>query len=83
LAFKGTGSPLTSEGDIEMDAVIMDGRTLESGAVAAVKNVKNPIVLARMVMENVCTLNSLMHVITCLIKYAFVQMHSYGGLLLF
>lgn len=48
----GTGSPLTSEGDIEMDAVIMDGRTLESGAVAAVKNVKNPIVLARMVMEN-------------------------------
>ncbi|XP_060587328.1 isoaspartyl peptidase/L-asparaginase-like [Ruditapes philippinarum] len=48
----GTGSPLTSEGDIEMDAVIMDGRTLESGAVAAVKNVKNPIGLARKVMEN-------------------------------
>ncbi|XP_045192444.2 isoaspartyl peptidase/L-asparaginase-like [Mercenaria mercenaria] len=47
----GTGSPLTSEGDIEMDAVIMDGRTLNTGAVAAVKNVKNPIVLARMVMD--------------------------------
>lgn len=48
----GTGSPLTSEGDIEMDAVIMDGSTLESGAVAAVKNVKNPIGLARKVLEN-------------------------------
>ncbi|XP_045192440.2 isoaspartyl peptidase/L-asparaginase-like isoform X1 [Mercenaria mercenaria] len=48
----GTGSPLTSEGNIEMDAVIMDGRTLNTGAVAAVKNVKNPIVLARMVMDH-------------------------------
>ncbi|WAR18699.1 ASGL1-like protein [Mya arenaria] len=47
----GTGSVLTANGDVEMDAVIMDGRTLESGAVACVHNIKNPIELARNVME--------------------------------
>ncbi|XP_052767390.1 isoaspartyl peptidase/L-asparaginase-like [Mya arenaria] len=47
----GTGSVLTAKGDVEMDAVIMDGRTLKSGAVACVHNIKNPIELARKVME--------------------------------
>ena len=34
-----------------MDASIMDGRTLRAGAIASVRNVKNPITLARLVME--------------------------------
>jgi beta-aspartyl-peptidase (threonine type) len=47
----GRGSVFTNEGKIEMDAAIMDGRTLLAGAVAGVKHVKNPISLARCVME--------------------------------
>lgn len=47
----GKGSVLTSKGEVEMDAVIMDGRTLKTGAVACVQNIKNPIALARTVME--------------------------------
>ncbi|WAR18679.1 ASGL1-like protein [Mya arenaria] len=47
----GTGSPLTAEGKVEMDAVIMDGQTLNSGAVACVHNIKHPIEVARKVME--------------------------------
>jgi beta-aspartyl-peptidase (threonine type) len=47
----GRGAVFTHEGKNEMDASIMDGRTLSAGAVAAVKNVKNPIKLARLVME--------------------------------
>lgn len=48
----GRGSVFTSIGTHEMDAAIMDGRTLACGAVAAVKNVRNPIRLARRVMED-------------------------------
>ncbi|MFN2501378.1 MAG: isoaspartyl peptidase/L-asparaginase family protein [Pyrinomonadaceae bacterium] len=47
----GRGSVFTHEGKNEMDASIMDGSTLDAGAVAFVKNVKNPIRLARLVME--------------------------------
>jgi L-asparaginase / beta-aspartyl-peptidase len=47
----GKGSVFTSAGTNEMDSAIMDGRTLSAGAVAAVKHVKNPISLARLVME--------------------------------
>src|SRR5881392_3979775 len=47
----GKGSVFTSAGTNEMDAAIMDGKTLAAGAVAALKNVKNPISLARLVME--------------------------------
>jgi len=47
----GRGSVFTSAGTNEMDAAIMDGRTLAAGAVAALKHVKNPISLARLVME--------------------------------
>jgi beta-aspartyl-peptidase (threonine type) len=46
----GRGSYLNAEGEIEMDALIMDGRTLDLGAVAAVKCIRNPITLARRVM---------------------------------
>src|SRR5687767_14955570 len=48
----GRGSVFTHEGKNEMDASIMDGRTLQAGAVAFVKNVKNPIKLARLVIAN-------------------------------
>ena len=48
----GKGSVYTSELKQEMDASIMDGSNLDAGAVASVTNVKNPIKLARHVMEN-------------------------------
>lgn len=47
----GKGAVFTSEGTIELDASIMDGKTLKAGAVAAVKHLKNPITVARLVME--------------------------------
>ncbi|ASJ10464.1 asparaginase [Thermococcus sp. P6] len=47
----GTGSVLTLDGRVEMDAAIMRGRTLEAGAVAGIQGVKNPISVARKVME--------------------------------
>jgi L-asparaginase / beta-aspartyl-peptidase len=48
----GTGSTLNSLGKIEMDAAIMEGSLLRAGAVAAVSGIKNPIRLARRVMED-------------------------------
>lgn len=47
----GRGAYYTQAGVPEMDASIMDGRTLQAGAVAAVKHIANPIHLARLVME--------------------------------
>jgi beta-aspartyl-peptidase (threonine type) len=47
----GKGAVFTHEGTNELDAAIMDGRTMMAGAVAGVKHVKNPIRLARLVME--------------------------------
>ena len=47
----GKGAVLNSRGSCELDASIMDGRTLAGGAVAGVTRVKNPISLARLVME--------------------------------
>ena len=47
----GKGSVYTSEGQHELDASIMNGHDLNAGAVAGVRTVKNPITLARKVME--------------------------------
>jgi beta-aspartyl-peptidase (threonine type) len=47
----GIGAVLTEAGDVELDAAIMDGGTLRCGGVAAVKDVRNPVTLARQVME--------------------------------
>jgi beta-aspartyl-peptidase (threonine type) len=47
----GHGAALTRDGAAELDAGIMDGRQLRAGAVASVRHVKNPIDLARRVME--------------------------------
>lgn len=48
----GTGSTLNSLGKVEMDAAIMEGHSLRAGAVAAVSGIKNPIQLARRVMDD-------------------------------
>lgn len=48
----GYGSYLTRDGEVELDASLMDGRTLDAGAVAGVQRVKNPIRLARRVLES-------------------------------
>jgi len=47
----GKGSVFTHNGKNEMDAAIMDGSSLKAGAVAAVEHIKNPIDLARLVMD--------------------------------
>ncbi|MBM2845485.1 MAG: Peptidase [Bacteroidetes bacterium] len=47
----GRGSFINAAGEIELDASIMNGKTFQAGAVAAVQNVKNPIRLARKIME--------------------------------
>ena len=47
----GKGAVLNHEGIAELDASVMDGKTLSAGAVAGVKDIKNPIRLARTVME--------------------------------
>src|SRR6266404_7331867 len=47
----GRGSVFTSAGTNEMDAAIMDGKTLAAGAVASLKHIKSPIGLSRLVME--------------------------------
>ncbi|HRH47212.1 MAG TPA: isoaspartyl peptidase/L-asparaginase [Panacibacter sp.] len=48
----GRGSVFTKKGVQEMDAAIMDGSTLDAGAVSGVRNVRNPIELATEVMRN-------------------------------
>jgi len=48
----GKGSALTRIGTVEMDAAIMNGKDLSAGAVALLHRTKNPVQLARLVMEN-------------------------------
>lgn len=48
----GRGSFINAVGEVELDASIMDGKTYRAGAVAAVQNVRNPIRLARKIMED-------------------------------
>ena len=48
----GRGSVFSHEGEHEMDASIMNGKDLMAGAVAGVKNVKNPITLAKSVIQH-------------------------------
>lgn len=48
----GTGSFLNAIGEVEMDALIMDGKDMNAGAVGAVKYIKNPVSLARKVLEH-------------------------------
>jgi beta-aspartyl-peptidase (threonine type) len=48
----GIGSVLNRVGEIELDAIIMDGKMLALGAVAAVRGITNPVQLARLLMED-------------------------------
>jgi L-asparaginase / beta-aspartyl-peptidase len=48
----GKGSVLNADGKVEMDAALMDGCNLQAGAVACLRNIKNPISLARRVLEH-------------------------------
>jgi hypothetical protein len=47
----GTGSHLNRLGKVELDASIMEGDELQAGAVAAVERIRNPVLLARAVLE--------------------------------
>jgi len=48
----GKGSVFTAEGTHEMDAAIMDGSNLKAGAVSLVTGIKNPVALARDIMDH-------------------------------
>lgn len=48
----GKGAVFTNEGKNELDAAIMDGKTLKAGAIAGVTTIRNPITTARRVMEH-------------------------------
>jgi len=47
----GIGSHLNRDGRVQLDAILMDGTTLKAGAIAAVERIRNPIRLARKVLE--------------------------------
>ncbi|MCU0441349.1 MAG: isoaspartyl peptidase/L-asparaginase [Bacteroidia bacterium] len=47
----GKGAVFTNKGTHEMDASIMNGQTLEAGAVSGISKIKNPIALARVIMD--------------------------------
>jgi beta-aspartyl-peptidase (threonine type) len=74
----GRGSALNNEGEVEMDAAIMDGKTLKAGAIAIVKGVKNPVSLALKVLEKTN------HVLLCgygalkLAKDTFLELENDG-----
>lgn len=48
----GYGSHLNLDGRVECDAIVMDGATLRAGAVATLRHIRNPVRLARKVLEN-------------------------------
>jgi beta-aspartyl-peptidase (threonine type) len=48
----GVGSVLNQSGQVELDAIVMDGSSLRSGAVAAIQLVRNPVRIARSIMED-------------------------------
>lgn len=48
----GFGSELNETGEVEMDAALMDGATLEVGSVGALQGVRNPVAVARLVLQS-------------------------------
>lgn len=55
----GTGGFLNRDGDEQLDALIIDGAAVDFGAIAGVRRIKNPILLARAVMEQMKQVNLL------------------------
>jgi beta-aspartyl-peptidase (threonine type) len=49
----GTGSARNADGEVEMDAAVMDGATLSLGAVAAIRGVRHPVSIARMLVPEI------------------------------
>jgi beta-aspartyl-peptidase (threonine type) len=47
----GRGSFLTRDGRVQLDALIMDGNTLQAGGIGCVEHIRNPIRVARLVLE--------------------------------
>lgn len=47
----GIGSHLNRDARVQLDAILMDGRTLKSGAIVAVERIRNPVQVARLVLE--------------------------------
>lgn len=47
----GFGSSLTAKGEVEMDAIVADGKQLDFGAVASVTRLRNPVVAARTILD--------------------------------
>src|SRR5205814_414130 len=47
----GIGSHLNRDGNVQLDAILMNGATLKSGAIVAVERIRNPIKLARVVLD--------------------------------
>jgi beta-aspartyl-peptidase (threonine type) len=47
----GKGSVFTNDGTHKMDASVMDGRDIKAGSVSSVRNIRNPVLLARKIME--------------------------------
>lgn len=47
----GLGARLNLQGQVELDAAVMDGRTMKAGAVGALQGFKNPVLVARQVMD--------------------------------
>lgn len=47
----GTGSVFNARGEVEMDASVMAGETLAAGGVACIQNVRNPVLVARRVLQ--------------------------------
>ncbi|KAM4695540.1 isoaspartyl peptidase/L-asparaginase-like isoform 1-T2 [Discoglossus pictus] len=47
----GHGAVLNADGEVELDAIIMDGKNLAVGAVSCIKNISNPVTFARSVLE--------------------------------
>jgi beta-aspartyl-peptidase (threonine type) len=86
----GRGSALTEFGHVEMCASIMEGKDRKSGAAAIVKNIKNPITLARTVMEKTnhvymgnmgATLLAIEHKLEIMPEYYFMTQHQLDVLL--
>ena len=57
----GHGAVLNKKGEVELDAIVIDGRNLASGAVCAVQDIAHPVQLARCVMEKVCHVLGKLH----------------------